>query len=239
MKKSAAARQAKDLLIWMHVLTSVGWGIMASAQLALLAHGLTSDRTDQVAIFQVALFLENNMLDPFAIIAAFTGMMLSAMTPWGYFRHWWVLVKFVLTWVLLLAAAIFISEWLPAAIEAAKVGQPGPMTPLLIGTISMIASVVLMTWISLVKPWGKRGDARGKRIDLNPGAWTFAAVLLVPVAEWAMRVDYPVMTLLTVITYSIFRGVRLRRLGRQAATAAPARTRARTGEATPVSSPTR
>lgn len=167
----------------------------------------------------MALFLEDNLLDPFAIIAVYTGMMLSALTPLGYFRHWWVVVKLVLSWASLLTAAIFISEWLPQAIEATKVGQGGPMAPLLIGTVAMITGVVLMSWISTAKPWGRRGDARGRRVDLDPGIRTFVTVLLIPVVEWAVRIDYPVMTFLTIAIYPIYRARKLRRVRHEAGAA--------------------
>jgi uncharacterized membrane protein YidH (DUF202 family) len=216
MKTTAAARHAKDILISMHVISSVGWGIMATAQFAMLMRIVSMDPGDNLPSLEVALFLENNLLDPFAIIAVYTGMMLSALTPFGYFRHWWVVVKFVLSWAALLSAAIFISNWLPEAIEASTAGREASLTKLFIGTVSMVVAIAAMAWISLVKPWGRRGDSRKRRIDLNPSVWTFVAVALIPVVEWAARVDYPLMTLLTIIGYSIFRGRRLRKLQRAA-----------------------
>jgi hypothetical protein len=223
MTSSAAVRHAKDVLIAMHVLTSIGWGVMATVQLALLVHGLNSDVVGRLQTYEVAQFLEDDLLDPFAIIAVYTGMMISALTPWGYFRHRWVLVKFVLSWASLLTAAIFISEWLPAAIEATKVGRDGPLAPLLIGTVAMITGIVLMSWISTAKPWGRRKAAGIRRVDLDPGIWTFVAVLLIPVVEWAIRLDYPVMTGPTIVVLLVYRAVKLRRTRRQAASTGEAR----------------
>ncbi|GGM78953.1 hypothetical protein GCM10012275_56990 [Longimycelium tulufanense] len=45
----------------------------------------------------VAVLLDKQLLAHLAGASAFTGLMLSALTPWGYFRYWWVFARFAPT----------------------------------------------------------------------------------------------------------------------------------------------
>jgi hypothetical protein len=81
-----------------HVISSVGLLGAIAGFLALAVAGLTSSNDQMVR----AAYLAMNLIARFVILAlAFasllTGLIQSAGTPWGLFRHYWVLVKFLLT----------------------------------------------------------------------------------------------------------------------------------------------
>ncbi|WP_232662736.1 hypothetical protein [Pseudonocardia sp. TRM90224] len=212
------AKRGRQLLLVLHVLASVGWVAMAVVQLTLLARAFGMDGGDRLVTFETALFLENEILDPFGIVTAYTGLMLSALTPWGYFRHHWVTVKFWLTLVAVLLGSLYLGHTLEGIVEAERGGAAWSATSLVVGTCWTLGSLVLMVWVSIAKPWGRRGARAGRPADWTPPAWVYAAAVVVPVVEYVAKLDYPIMTLAAVIGVAVHRGRRIR-AGRPAAAA--------------------
>jgi hypothetical protein len=81
-----------------HVTFSVGWlGTVASFQ-ALAIAALTSREPETVRGFYLAMELTGwYVIVPFCVASFITGLVMSLGTPWGLFRHYWVLVKFLIT----------------------------------------------------------------------------------------------------------------------------------------------
>ncbi|UMP05591.1 hypothetical protein [Amycolatopsis sp. EV170708-02-1] len=215
MKTNSRTKHARQLLLWLHVLAAVAWCTMQLAQLALLLHGWASASPARLTTFELAEFLENTILDPAAIIAAYTGMMLSALTSWGFFKHRWVMVKFVITVAALVIASTVVSRLLPAVIEALRAGAEEPRIPILVGTCGMACATAFMLWVSVVKPWGKTAryaaelkakKAKGRK-DPEPSLLIYVAVFLIPVVEFGFAFDYPILTFGSVIAYSVYRSV--------------------------------
>ena len=93
----------RQLVVWLHVVTSVGWMSQALVLFTLLVVSFTSDDPGmRISATSMAHVVDMRLLAPLANAAAFTGFMLAASTAWGFFRHWWVLVKFGITIVQLL-----------------------------------------------------------------------------------------------------------------------------------------
>ncbi|AIG80543.1 Putative membrane protein [Amycolatopsis japonica] len=213
MKADSRTKHARRLLLCLHVLASVAWCTMQLAQLALLLRGWSSDGPARLATFELAEFLENTVLDPAAIVSAYTGMMLSALTSWGFFKHRWVMVKFVITVALLVIASTVVSRLLPSVVEALRAGAEEPRIPILVGTCGMACATAFLLWVSVVKPWGKTArhaaelkakKARGRK-EPEPSLPVYVAVLLIPAIEFGFALDYPILTFGTVIGYSIFK----------------------------------
>jgi hypothetical protein len=81
-----------------HVTSSVGLLGAIACFLALAVVGLTS-RNDQLvrATFLAMELTASMVIVPMAFASVLTGIVQSLGTPWGLFRHYWVLIKFVLT----------------------------------------------------------------------------------------------------------------------------------------------
>lgn len=81
-----------------HVTFSVGWlGTVASFQ-ALAIAALTSRELETVRGSYLAMELTGwYVIVPFCLASLVTGLVVSLGTPWGLFRHYWVLVKFLIT----------------------------------------------------------------------------------------------------------------------------------------------
>src|SRR2546421_9074558 len=87
----------------------------AFALMVLLSRALTTPARAPAAT-SMADRLDSVLLAPMANVSAFTGLLLAGATAWGFFRHWWVLTKFVLT-IAQLYAGIFLLS--PALRESA------------------------------------------------------------------------------------------------------------------------
>jgi hypothetical protein len=221
------AKHAKHLLVWMHVISSVGWCATAVSQLAMTGIALNADKAHQLVLFDTILALEDGILDPLGISAAYTGVMLSALTPWGYFRHWWVATKFWLTLACILLGSIFLGRWLESVVEALQAGHDDwSVFPLVAGTSFTVVALLLMIWVSIAKPWGRRGtESReeriaAKRVEQGQHPGLLIAAMLVPIAEYLSGIDYPLITFSTAVAYAVYRSRRLRRARRELATTA-------------------
>jgi hypothetical protein len=194
----AMAKRWRQMTVWLHVLTSVGWMAQIMALCMLLAVGLTAGTgTARAAATSMALELDGRLLGPMADASAFTGIMLATATPWGFFRHWWVLTKFVITVVQLYVGIFLLS---PALSEAAV---SGPTTAQVVGTAMMAFVIAFQGWLSIAKPWGRVRSRRRTTAATAP-PWIFVAAVIGGLADlaFAVAVGHP-MPLLSLILIAL------------------------------------
>jgi hypothetical protein len=81
-----------------HVTSSVGLLGSIAAFLALAIAGLTSQDIKMVRAAYLAMeLIARFVIVPLAFASLLTGLIQSLGTPWGLFRHYWVVVKLLLT----------------------------------------------------------------------------------------------------------------------------------------------
>ncbi len=81
-----------------HVTSSVGWLGAVAGFLALAVAGLTSQDAQMVRAAYLAMELITRfVIVPLCLASLLTGLVSSLGTTWGLFRHYWVLVKLLLT----------------------------------------------------------------------------------------------------------------------------------------------
>jgi hypothetical protein len=169
-----------------HVTFSVGWLGADAGFLALAMAGLISQDAQMVRAAYLAMDLIGwFVIVPFSFATLLTGLILALGTPWGLFRHYWILVKFVLTVgaiVVLLAhtsamrdAASRVSavagETLPglrAHLAASGAGGHLGDVQIQLAVAAGAGLLVLLTTTTLgvYKPWGK--TPYGRRPPLSP-----------------------------------------------------------------------
>lgn len=89
---------ARKLALTAHVIASVGWLGAVAAFLAVAIAGLTSDDRQLVRAAYLAMELMGwRVIVPLGAASLVTGIVQSLGTLWGLFRHWWVLIKLLLT----------------------------------------------------------------------------------------------------------------------------------------------
>jgi hypothetical protein len=88
----------RNFVLTTHVTSSVGLLGSIAAFLALAVVGLSSPN-DQLAraAYPAMDLIARIVIVPLAFAALLSGVIQSLGTAWGLFRHWWVLVKLLLT----------------------------------------------------------------------------------------------------------------------------------------------
>ena len=156
-----------------HVVFSVGWLGAVAAFLVLSIAGLKSRDTGVVA----GAYLSMNLIGlyvivPMSLASLATGLVQALGTQWGLFRHYWVLMKFLLA---LLATYALLMHQFTAVAQAAKLvsGTAAGIFPAaelrlvgteLLGDVSGAVLVLfLVTTLSVYKPWGLTRYGRRKQ----------------------------------------------------------------------------
>ena len=105
-----------------HVTSSVGWLGAVASFLVLSIAGLTSQDAEIVRSVYLAMNLIGQfMIVPLAFASLLTGLVVSLGTQWGLFRHYWVLVKFVIT---IFATILLLMHMQPVRLLANIVREP-------------------------------------------------------------------------------------------------------------------
>jgi hypothetical protein len=89
---------ARKLVLAAHVTSAVGWIGAVVAYLALAVAALTSQNGQTVRAAWIAMELTGwFVIVPLAIASLLIGLINALGTKWGLFRHYWVLLKLLLT----------------------------------------------------------------------------------------------------------------------------------------------
>lgn len=116
----------RKLALTAHVTASVGWVGAVAAFLALAVAGLTSRDAGTVrAAYGAMEVTARFVIVPFAFAALLTGLVQSLGTTWGLFRHYWVMVKLVVTVV----AILVLLQQLGPIRSLADAAAAGPLAP--------------------------------------------------------------------------------------------------------------
>ena len=87
----------RKLALTAHITCSVGWIGADAGFLALAVTGLTSQDAQMVRAAYLAMGVTAwFVIVPLSLASLLTGLVQSLGTKWGLFRHYWVLVKFLI-----------------------------------------------------------------------------------------------------------------------------------------------
>ena len=143
-----------------HVTSSVGWLGSVAGFLALAIAGVTAQDPQIVRSAYLSMHLITwFVIVPFSLAGFLTGLVQSLGTPWGLFRHYWVVTKLLLT---TLATIILLVHTQPidrvAAVAAVTTLADSDLWQLrlqLVGDASAALFVLFATTtLSVYKPWG-------------------------------------------------------------------------------------
>jgi hypothetical protein len=138
-----------------HVITSVGWLGAVAAYIAIDVAAVISRDVELVRAAYLAMNLIGLfVIVPLAIASVFIGVVNSLGTPWGLFRHYWVLVKLLLTVV---AAVVLLLEirTITGLVEVAASGaDPRELPGTLAHSIGGLVVLLITTILSVFKPRG-------------------------------------------------------------------------------------
>jgi hypothetical protein len=145
----------RKVVLTTHITTSVGWLGAVVAYLALDITALTSQDAQTVRAAYASMELTvSYAIVPLALASVLIGIVNSLGTPWGLFRHYWVLVKLLLT---LFATAVLLLESGTVsglAEVAAATADPRELPGTLLHSIGGLVVLLMTVILSVFKPRG-------------------------------------------------------------------------------------
>jgi hypothetical protein len=157
----------RKLLLTTHITSSLGWLGAVVVFLALAIAGLASPEGREVRAAYLAMeLITRSVIVPFCVASLVTGIVESLGTPWGLFRHYWVLLKLLLT---LVSTVVLLMHTRPiryaasVAETATSGGALGRLGIQLAADAGMAILVLLvMTVLGVYKPRGMTPYGRRK-----------------------------------------------------------------------------
>ncbi len=170
----------RKLSLTAHVTSSVGWLGAVAAFFVLSIAGVASRDADIVRSVYVAMNLVGQfIIVPLSLAAVVTGLVQSLGTQWGLFRHYWVVVKLVLsvgaTILLLLHQFVAVAGAARRVAETAAGALPelGRLGPQLVGDAGLaVLTLLVTTTLSVYKPWGRTAYGRRAQYAEQRGVTT-------------------------------------------------------------------
>lgn len=167
----------KQLIIIIHVLSVICWLGGAMVMLLLGTYMLNAENGEQLYYTVENLHLIDVVMIRYtALVTLITGILLSVWTNWGLLKHYWILIKLILTILLICFGIAYMSSWLSQLVSIAQQGRFVALSDaaflntaysLIGGAIANIGALIFMTAISYFKPFGKIGKKVQKS---KPGA---------------------------------------------------------------------
>ena len=142
-----------------HVTFTVGWLGAVAGFLALAIAGLTSQDVQLVrAAYPAMELMTRFVIVPLSLAPLLTGPILSLGTPWGLFRHYWILVKFLIN---ILSTLILLVHIQPigylssvAAEGTLSTADRGAQVQLVVAAAAGLLALLVATTLAVYKPRG-------------------------------------------------------------------------------------
>ena len=145
----------RKVVLTAHVTTSVGWLGAVLAYLALDITAVTGRDVPTVRAAYVGMDLTIwYAIVPLALASVLVGIVNALGTPWGLFRHYWVLLKFLLTMlatIVLLQEAQVVSD---LADTASSIADPRELPGTLLHSGGGLLVLLVIAGLAIFKPRG-------------------------------------------------------------------------------------
>lgn len=151
-------KSIRKLVFTTHVTSSLGWLGAVIVFLVLAVIGVTS--RDEATVRGVYLVMAPTAwlaLVPLAHASLLSGVAISLATPWGLFRHYWVVAKLAITLAATIVLVVYMGTFdqMAAAagnpmVELWRVRNPSPVVHSTLALVALIVATVL----GIYKPFG-------------------------------------------------------------------------------------
>jgi hypothetical protein len=143
-----------------HIIFTVGWLGSVAVFLALAIIGLNSRDTQLVRAAYLAMDpITRFVIVPLSLLPLLlTGPLLSLGTPWGLFRHYWIIVKLIIN---ILSTLILIVHMQPIT-HLARVASAGTLSSsdrglqieMIVASSAALVALLVATGLAVYKPRG-------------------------------------------------------------------------------------
>jgi len=165
-KKKSVSPTTRKWLKFLHIIFSISWFGGNLSLLVLLFFIPPPDSASALVLQHVIFYRVATIIVATAsVLALITGLLLCWKSHWGFFRHWWVIIKLFVT-ILVIVFCIIVSG--PAAEELIELSRKFGLESLnnefylnkkmLIAIVqpAIFALLVFLAYLSVFKPWSKR-----------------------------------------------------------------------------------
>jgi len=150
----------RKFVLTAHITFAVGWLGAVAAFLALAITGLISQDVQLVrAVYLVMAVIARFVIVPLSFAPLLTGPVLSLGTPWGLFRHYWILVKLGITILSTIILQIHLRPITLLASAAAKTAVfsadlHGMQIQMVVASVAALLALLVTTGLAVYKPRG-------------------------------------------------------------------------------------
>lgn len=148
-----------------HIVLGVMWlgGAIALTMMQFGLHAATDGARHGMDLAMV--FVDDWVIIPGAVGSLLIGALYGLKTKWGFFKHRWVTVKWILTVAGIVVGTLWLGPWIDALPPMSeKLGLAALADPEYAWRKSanswlalvQVAALLFMTAISVLKPWEKR-----------------------------------------------------------------------------------
>lgn len=151
----------RKLLVAIHIIFSVGWLGAVLAFLVLAIGGLNNTEEHSVGAMYISMeLIAWWAILPCCITSFGSGIILAFTTDWGLLKHYWIVVKLVITVGATLLLLIHMEPIIymadVASHKAIDLGEhDGVRVQLIADAGAALAVLIFATIISVYKPWGR------------------------------------------------------------------------------------
>jgi hypothetical protein len=177
----AFAPGLRKLTFTTHVTSSVGWLGAVLAFLALALTGLTSkDEATVRGAYLVMAPAAWFVLVPLAHASLLSGIVISLGTPWGLIRHYWVVLKLLITAFATVILLIYMGTFRQMAgvaadpiVDLGLVRNPSPVLHAILALVLLVIATVLGVYKPFgMTPYGSRKQAAERRPAAGASAFS-------------------------------------------------------------------
>lgn len=151
----------RKLLRVVHFLFTGGWigGTAAMAFLAVLG-AVTTDPETRRATYAVMSRLDMAFIVPLVLGSITSGVALAMRTPWGLFKHRWIVAKLVLAVAMVVFAVSTVMRWVQRLASASAHGDHDGLAALaarlVVAAVIFLLGLVTVVAIAVFKPGATR-----------------------------------------------------------------------------------
>lgn len=147
-----------------HLLVVMIWvvGVAAMAIINLI----TPQSGDELYMtFYISRLVDDTLVIPGAILTIITAIVYGAFTNWGFFKHRWITVKWIISILVIVVGTFYFSPKLDSSLEIANELRDTAFTNpeliwnhqvSLIGAFVQASVLIFLVVISVFKPWKKK-----------------------------------------------------------------------------------
>lgn len=161
MKNLIMSPRLNRLMLTTHISVSVGWFGAVAVFLVLAITGLSTANAQLSRSAYLAMELSGwFVIVPFCVASLITGLIQSIGTKWGLLRHYWIVVKLILTLFATVALLLHMKPISDLSLAASSSldftrALPDLKVQILANAGAAFLLLLAIITISVFKPWGK------------------------------------------------------------------------------------